>query len=868
MHLIERDTQLAQLTAWLDAVRAGDGRIAVVSGEAGIGKTVLLKQFRKMVQPQAVVLWGMCDDLYTPQALAPFYDIAFQLGGSLAMALPDASTLRLIGHTLLETLREQARPTIMVIEDIHWADEATLDLIRFLSRRIESLPVLLILTVRDGEVLQAQKLWTLLGSLPAAQTERLHLAPLSTRAVQHLAAVGGRGDADTIYQLTHGNPFYVTELLATTDTALPHSVRDAVLARAARLSEQAQRVLQAVSIVPNHAEEWLIRAVIDLTSTTLTELLNSGMLALQNGFLTFRHELARRALAEALPIATTRELHRAIFQALRAHAGEAATLARLVHHAAHGDLGEAVIKLAPQAAQQASAVNAHREAAAHYATALRYTHLLMPEQHATFLEARGEASYLSGNWETALAIYQQALTIRRQLGHTEQIGIDLSRMSRLAWGSGKNRESRQYAVEAVRTLRRLPPGQSLASAYSMLSQWHMKHFNAAPTRYWGEKAIALARQVQVVTPLIDAKANIGTVNSSGLQRAAGLQQLHESLQLAREHKTPDQAARIAINLVIGYIEQQQLQAALAYAEQGIHFADEHDFAVYSFYLYTLKSLVLFHQGDWATAEQISRWITSQLIWPRDYLGLIPLTCYAIRALIAARRGSADTQVLAASLLDRTETHIEVPEDAGFIYLPRAEVAWLQGDLAACRAEAQGMLTLLGGRVYTAYQSQALFWLWRCGESVDAAELLIEPHRLQIAGDWHAAAHWWAQAGYPYEQAMALADGDEAALHEAFAILDRLGAHAAMDYVRKRLRDLGAESIPRGANRATRANVAGLTRRQMEVLALLTLSNADIAARLHISPKTVEHHVSAILGKLEVETRDDAIRVAQSLADQI
>jgi hypothetical protein len=106
-------------------------------------------------------------------------------------------------------------------------------------------------------------------------------------------------------------------------------------------------MLNMVSIVPNHAQEWLIRDVVMLTDELLNEVVNSGMLSLEDGILTFRHELARRAVAETLPIAAARDLHRAIFHARQAHRRDGITPARLVHHAAYADIGEAVVTLAP-----------------------------------------------------------------------------------------------------------------------------------------------------------------------------------------------------------------------------------------------------------------------------------------------------------------------------------------------------------------------------------------------------------------------------------------------------------------------------------------------------------------------------------------
>jgi DNA-binding NarL/FixJ family response regulator len=151
--------------------------------------------------------------------------------------------------------------------------------------------------------------------------------------------------------------------------------------------------------------------------------------------------------------------------------------------------------------------------------------------------------------------------------------------------------------------------------------------------------------------------------------------------------------------------------------------------------------------------------------------------------------------------------------------------------------------------------------------VDLPPLPATPFALQIAGDWAGAAARWEELGCPYEAARALADGDdEAALRRALAIFEELGARPMAQNVARRLRERGVQAIPRGPRPTTRANAAGLTRREAEILGLLAgdLRNAEIATRLSVSPKTVEHHISAILAKLDARTRTEAVRAAARL----
>jgi DNA-binding CsgD family transcriptional regulator len=146
--------------------------------------------------------------------------------------------------------------------------------------------------------------------------------------------------------------------------------------------------------------------------------------------------------------------------------------------------------------------------------------------------------------------------------------------------------------------------------------------------------------------------------------------------------------------------------------------------------------------------------------------------------------------------------------------------------------------------------------------------MVQPFVLEIQGNWRAAAAMWEELGCPYERARALAQGNSEAQREALLIFEQLGARPMAERVRAQLRAAGVQTIPRGPRAATRQNPFGLTNRQVEILSLLAknLTNAEIAARLHISPKTVDHHVSAVLAKLDVSTRDQAALLARQHPD--
>ncbi|MCW3064459.1 MAG: family ATPase, partial [Solirubrobacterales bacterium] len=349
--LLERAEPLAALEERVDALRGdGHGRLVLVSGEAGIGKTALVRAFCERARPTRV-LWGGCDALRTPRALGPFVDIAEQTGGELGTVVGRGATPGAVVTALSSELRRA--PAIVVLEDLHWADGATLDVLRLVARRIDALPALVVATYRDDELHRAHQLRIALGELPARAADRLALTPLSPDAVAALVGVTGV-DAGELHRRTAGNPFFVTEVLAAAGGEIPDTVRDAVLARAARLDDDARVLLDAVAIEPARAELWLLEALAE-GEAGLDACLASGMLRAEPRAVSFRHEIARVAVEEALPPHRRMLLHRRALGALTAAIGRRPDLARLAHHAEAADDGEAVLRFAPAAGERAAA---------------------------------------------------------------------------------------------------------------------------------------------------------------------------------------------------------------------------------------------------------------------------------------------------------------------------------------------------------------------------------------------------------------------------------------------------------------------------------------------------------------------------------
>jgi DNA-binding CsgD family transcriptional regulator len=757
---------------------------------------------------------------------------------------------------------EAPAPTVMVLEDIHWADEATLDVLRLLARRLEAIPMLLLSSYRDEQLHRSHPLRVVLGELPSGGAVARHeLGPLSRVAVARLAEESTL-DPDDLYDRTGGNPFFVTEVLAAGTERVPTTVRDAVLARAARLSRPAQTMLEAVAVVPQRAEMWLLEALAEGALSGLDECVNSGMLRSEPGGVVFRHELARIAIEESLEPERTVVLHRHAVRALAEPAIGTPDLARLAHHAeAAGDTA-AVLRFAPAAAEHASSLGAHREAQQQYARALRFGQSLPPEARADLLERFADASYLTDMRVQALEALDEALAIHRRQGNLFKQGETQRRRLSLLICVGRAADAMPAGLEAVGLLEKVGAERELALTCAGLSELFMRADEADVALAWGERAIALARRVDDAEALAWALNNIGTVEF-GRGNPAGREKLELSIEIADRAGIAIEAGRAYANLCATSTRLCDWALHDRYAEAGSDYCREHGLDAWLSYLDAGRAESHLARGDWTAAADAAGALLGKplegLIIPR-HSGLLVL------ALVRARRGDPGCWALLDEALELSERVGELQFRAT-VAVARAEAAWLEGKGSTIDAETAREFTDALQLGEPSFIGELACWRWR-------AALLDEPpagaddlHRRQIAGDWERTARVWHERGCPYEEALALADSSEPeALHEALRKLDDLGARPAAAIVTRRLRALGERQLRRGPRRQTRENPAGLTARELEVLPFLAegIRNAEIAERLVVSQKTVDHHVSAILRKLDVRTRGEAGAAASRL----
>src|SRR5215510_965087 len=752
MELLERENFLTQLEAILDNVTAGEGRLVLVSGEAGIGKTSLVERFVEEHKKRARCLWGACDALFTPRALGPLHDIALQTQNNLLTLLEEQAPRASILTAVLQELGSGRMPAIVVIEDVHWADEATLDLLKFLGRRIHRLPSMLIVTYRDDEVGPEHQLRFVLGDLPHRSVTRIRLPPLSEIAVEQLANHAGRRLKD-LYTVTGGNPFFITEVLASKEPGVPVTVSDAVLARAARLSLASREVCELVSVVPARAETWLINETISPTGEAVEECLSRGMLRSEGEALAFRHELARRAVEDSLATPRRQNLHAVVLKALLNRRSDA-LLPRIVHHAAHAGDEAAVLEYAPIAAKQAAALNAHRESASHYQTALRHADKLAPDERAQLLECLSYECYLTGQLKEALEVRGEALKIWKRLGNKLRQGDNLRWMSRLSWGVGHKVEAERYGIEAVTLLEQLPPGPELAMAYSNRAQPHLlaqEHHDAV---LWGSRAIELAEKLGATQTLVHALNNVGTAELFA-HIEHGRSKLEESLRLALKHNLQDHAARAFANLAYTAVRDRNYKLAMGSLDDGISYSTDHDLDFYRLHMMAWRARAQFDQGDWDRAADDAGYVLGGF----QVSTIAKASSLAVLGHLRVRRGDPDAS---AALAEAHELAMQTGELQWLAPVASAqtEYAWLKGEFEEVMAAARVVLEMAKGRKDPWIEGEFEFWLWRSGEVTKIPEDIAVPYRLQMAGNWRAAAEAWKQIGCPYEEAIALADGDE------------------------------------------------------------------------------------------------------------
>ena len=834
--LLERGALLAELEQALDE-QWPSGRVVLVTGEAGSGKSALVRSFAERQEGRAKVVFGLCDPLARSRPLGPLHDIDAQVGGGLAATLATGDRAEMFA-ALLGELARACRRIVVVFEDVHWADEATLDLLAFLGRRLDRTSALIVLTYRDDELGVHHPLHAVLAGLPSGRVSYLRVPPLSPGAVTTLGHRAGYDGAE-LYRLTGGNPLLVTELLAAGSAiGAPPKIRALIRARLAGLSAAARDVVRLVAISPDGAEPWLLEGAGAAGPAVLEECLCAGLLASTGDRIRFRRELLRNMVLESLPAFARRELNRRILAVLSSRpSGREVNPARLVHHATECGDTAAVLRYARAAVR-------------------------LPEQdRAELFESFALHLFLSGDAEQAVAARRTALALRETAGQREKAGENLRLLSRLYWWTGHREQAEAAASRAVETLEPGGDGPQLGLAYGNLAQLDVLAHPPAAAIARSGRAMRMVTRLDDPVSLAPALIDLGTVRLAAGD-AAGRRDLNQGHVLAQEHGLIEDAARALVNLAADGVARRDPRLGPADLDRALGFATGHELPGISAQLTSLRAWQRLGHGDWTGAEEDALAVLAR---PRRS-GAIVIPALCALGRLQARRGQASAAGLLREAAVPAWAMGEV-QGIALVAAAQAEHAWLGHGMNPGTAELTTAFELARRVGHPWYAGELAWWLRRAGAEPPVSDWYAEPYRLLLTGNWRDAAEAWGELNCPYEEAEALTcGGDGTAALRALETFDRLGAKGAARRLRRRLRRLGSLRVPRGPRPATVANPANLTARQLEVLTLLAdgLRNADIAARLMLSVRTVDHHVAAVLAKLAVDSRRQAAAAARQL----
>jgi DNA-binding CsgD family transcriptional regulator len=853
MKLVERELALQTLQQRL--TEAGvRGQLALVTGEAGIGKTSVLRALATMHAGHGAVWWGACDALQTPHPLAPLLDIARETDARFARWLDGPR--HALFEAVLDELRLAAAPILMVVEDAHWADDATLDLLKFLGRRIERTRALLAVSYRDDEVTSAHPLRRVIGDLPPAVLTRVELAPLSPQAVEAMARAASRPAAG-VHAITRGNPFFVTEILRDSSSAVPRTVQDLVLTRAAGLPPSARSIVELVSVVPGQIERWLVDQLRAPALSDIDACIGSGLLVARDTTLSFRHELARVAVESSLSPLAAQALHAEVLAALSGSGLEAAP-ARLVHHALRARDTVAVTRFAPLAAEQARERGAHRESAAQWRIALRDGVPDDPVQRLRWLQAYALECQLTDQLDQAIEARRQLTEAFASSGDQVHEAENLSRGALLHVLALRNAQADADSRRALELFSTLPPCVEQAHAHWVEAQLRMLNREYLASISESRKAIALAERFGARETHAAALGTLGAATVF-VDYDEGMGYLEQALQMALADGLHWVAANTYTNLGSASGELFRLREGQHWLHEGVRFSAEHEIDFYLHYAKAWLALCELYSGQWEAAATHASEAAAQAG---------ATTTSRVMALVALgrlrlRRGDPGVD-------EALDTALALAQASGTLQriapvrAARAEWALARGDRERAKLETEAALPLAKQRTHPWLIGELALWRWRADPAAPAPAGCAEPYALEIAGRWQDAASAWQELGCPYERALALAAGNADAQREALAIFDGLGARPAAEGLRRRLRDAGVRGVTRGARAATRSHPCGLTAAEMKVLTLMCdgLRNAEIASRVHRSVRTVDHHVAAVLSKLGVQSRAAAVRRAQ------
>lgn len=858
MPLVERDGFMVSLQQQFEAILAGEGHCILLSGEAGIGKTALIKAFCKQHAGQCSIYQGYCDGLFTPRPLAPLYDMLWQVNKERWPAPPLHEERSVLFADFFQELRSKKGRLLLLFEDIHWADEGTLDFIKFFIRRIDQLPCLFILTYREDEIHSRHPLRNVLGQLPPDSFTKIALAPLSKEAVVGMATRKGYNGED-VYRISGGIPFYVNEILASYSPGVPDNIKDSILAVYERQDEGTKNAWQIFSVIPEGLEVDRFSMIKAAQDKAVNHCFTIAVIVVQNDKVVFKHELYRRTIEESLTLFRRIELNKMMLGLFLESFEEKGEIERILHYAKNANEKELVVKYAPEAARKAASIGAHIQAAKLFLTAIEYCERNNSNQLMSLYEAYAYECYLSNQIKESIAFTEKMLAFWKEKAELQKIGASLHFLSRLWWFAGNRKNAENFAWQAIDVLKDQPASSTKAMAFSNVSQLKMLSDETAECILWGEQAVEMAGELGNEQILSHALNNVGTVQllmPSSEQK--GLARLQQSLEIALQHGFDEHAARAYTNLGAVLVKKRNYTLAQKTLDDGIRYCEERDLYSWTTYMLSWKARMNFETGNWSMACNIAE----SLLTNSNQPATTKITVVIVLARINMRRGEKNVLPLLleakALAFETMELQRIIPVMVAFL-----EFEWLTGKTIIAKEDIEQTAKLMQKAGIEAEKNEFAFWMAKSLRKMPASNITALKYDTSSKEKIRKAAAFWEKAGCPYEQALVLSEGQEEDKKKAIAIILELDATAVAEKMKQEMRNLGIKNIPRGIRSSTRSNAAFLTAREMDILQLLKgeLPNREIAAQLYISPKTVDHHISSILFKLDADSRSKAVTEA-------
>ena len=857
MELIEREELLAILDTAFKKVAGGEGHCLFISGEAGIGKTALVKAFCRQ-QGNSNIYLGACDALFTPRPLAPLFDILWQVNKDRWAVGPVLEERSALFANFFQELSLKKEKILIVFEDIHWADEGTLDFIKFFAKRIYQLPCLFILTYRDDEIHSRHPLRNVIGQLPPDSFTKIPVSSLSMAAVAKLATEKGYSGED-VYAISGGNPFYVNEILASYSPGVPENIKDSILSVYERQEEGTKHAWQLCSVVPEGLEIERFAKIKSSWNEAMDHCFAMNVIIVQNDKVVFKHELYRRTIEESLSPYKRITLNKMILDLFLESFEKKGEIERIVHYAKNANENEVVFKYAPVAARNAACTGAHIEASKLFLTAIEYSSGRSMDELVTYYEEYAYECYLTNQIKEAIIYQGKALNTWKKNKNTERISYSLRFLSRMWWLDSNTKQAESFAAEAIEVLDNQPSSAVKAMAFSNMSQLKMLCDQNMESLTWGEKAIAVAEEVDDKEVLSHALNNVGSVKMLiASSRERGVELLQQSLEIALKNSFHEHAARAYSNLGSIAVKLKDYVFAKKILDEGIQYCEDRDLYSWVLNMLSLKSFVKLETGEWNEAYTIA----DNLIKNEDKPRAFKISALLVAAKINFRSAKGD----AAPLLQRAKTEAFKTMELQRIIptlITLLEYEWLTGKPQMETEDLDRVINRIDQSIYAAENSELAFWLFKARNQRLTLKDTHKGYDLNGLANIRKSAAIWRTAGCAYTEAFLLFEGSEEDKKNALLIFQRLGASAIAEKIKMEMRSGGIKKIPRGIRESTKSNPAQLTNRELDILQLLqhAVQNKEIAGTLFISPKTVDHHISNILFKLDVNSRAKAVAEA-------